>query len=54
VRQRTFIHYSARRIDSRFRATVAGSTRLSANSSRPPRLVDVASAIGAERIGVAS
>jgi hypothetical protein len=54
VLQRTFFHCSARRIDSRLRATVAGSTRSSASSSSPSRLVVAALDIGAERIGSAS
>jgi hypothetical protein len=54
VRQHTFIHCSTRRIDSRLRAMTAGSTRSSANSSRLPCLVDVASTIGAKRIDAPS
>jgi hypothetical protein len=50
----TFIHCSARRIDSKLRATAAELIRSSARSSSPPRLVVVASDIGAERIGSAS
>jgi hypothetical protein len=36
------------------RATIAGSTRSSANNSIPPRLLVAASVIGAERMGSAS
>jgi hypothetical protein len=50
----TFIHCSAWRIASMCRATVAGSTRSSANSSSLPRVLVAASVIGAERIGSAS
>jgi hypothetical protein len=50
VQSRTFVHYSARRIDSKLRATIAGLMRSSARSSIPPRLVAAASDIGAERI----
>jgi hypothetical protein len=50
----TFIHCSAWRTASRCRATVAGSTRSSANNSSPPRLLVAAPDIGAERIGSAS
>jgi hypothetical protein len=54
VQSCTFIHCSARRIASKLRATVAGSTRSSIRSSSPPRLVAAVSDIGAERIGSAS
>jgi hypothetical protein len=50
----TFIHCSAWRTASRCRATVAGSTSSSANSSSPPRLLVAAPDIGAERISSAS
>jgi hypothetical protein len=39
----TFIHCSAWRTASRCRATVAGSTKSSANNSIPPRLLVAAS-----------
>jgi hypothetical protein len=52
--QLTFIHCSAWRTASRCRATVAGSTKSSAKSSMPPRLLVAASVIGAERMGSAS
>jgi hypothetical protein len=48
----TFIHCSARRIDSKLRATAAGLIRSSARSSSPSRVVVVASNICAERIQV--
>jgi hypothetical protein len=54
VQSRTFIHCSARHIDSKLRATAAGLIRSSTRSSSPSRLVVVASNIGAERIGSAS
>jgi hypothetical protein len=47
VLSRTFIHCSVRRIDSKLRATIAGSMWSSARSSSPPRLVVAASDIGA-------
>jgi hypothetical protein len=53
-RQLTFIHCSAWRIASKWRATAAWSTRSSASSSIPPRLLVAALDIGAERIGFAS
>jgi hypothetical protein len=51
--QHTLIHCSVWSHDSMLRATTAGSIRLSSNSCRPPRLDDVASGMGAERIGTA-
>jgi hypothetical protein len=48
VQSRTFIHCSARRIDSKLRATIAGLMRSSARSSSPPRLVAAASDTGAD------
>jgi hypothetical protein len=53
-RSLTFIHCSAWRIASKWRATAAGPTRSSANSLIPPRLLVAAPDIGAERIGSAS
>jgi hypothetical protein len=50
----TFIHCSARCIDSKLRATVAGLIRSSARSLSPSRLVAAASDIGAKRISSAS
>jgi hypothetical protein len=50
----TFIHCSAWRTASRCRATIAGSTRSSANNSSRPQLLVAASDIGAERTGSAS
>jgi hypothetical protein len=54
LRLLTFIHRSAWRTASRCRATVVGSTRSSANSLSPPRLLVEASVIDVERIGSAS
>jgi hypothetical protein len=53
-RQLTFIHCSAWRIASKWRATAAASTRSSASSSIPPQLLVAAPDIGAERSGSAS
>jgi hypothetical protein len=51
----TYLHpCSARRIDSKLRATIAGLIRSSARSSSPSRLVAAASDIGAEQIGSTS
>jgi hypothetical protein len=50
----TFIHCSAWRTASRCRATIDGSTKSSASSSTPPRLLVAASVIGTERMGSAS